>query len=61
MVVLVAALQCGPSEEVEGEVRVGLGPQGVFHVGGGEPGLELLDPCLELVFQRGFSSGIGVL
>jgi hypothetical protein len=67
VVVVVPALQCSTSEEVEvegegeGEVGVGLGPQGVFDVGGGEAGLELLDPCLVLVFERGFRSGIAVL
>lgn len=61
MVVLVATLQSGPSEDVEGEVGIGLGPKGVLNVGGIEPRFELLDPSLKLLFQRGFGFGLGDL
>lgn len=61
VVVLVAALQSGPSEDVEGEVGIGLGPKGVLDIGGGEPRFEFLDPGLELLFQRGFSFWVGDL
>lgn len=58
VVVLVAALEGRPSEKVQGEIRVVLGPQGVVDVGLGEAGFELVDPCLELVFEWGFGFGM---
>ena len=51
--VLVVALLRRPPENVEGEVRVGLGFQGLVHVGWAKSGFEFVDPCLELLLQRG--------
>lgn len=59
MVVAVASALGGPPEDVEGEVRVRLGSQGLVDVGGGEPGLELVGPCLELLLEGGFGFGSG--
>lgn len=47
---LVVALLSRPSENVEGEIRVRLGFQGLVDVGWAESGFELLDPCFELLF-----------
>lgn len=44
MVVLVVALLRRPPENVEGDVRVGLGPEGVVDVGLSEPGLQMVEP-----------------
>lgn len=52
----VAALLRRPSEEVEGEIRVGLGLQSLDDVGWGESRLELLNPCFELLLERGLGS-----
>lgn len=57
---LIAALLGRPSENVKGEVRVGLGSEGFVHVGGSKPGFEILDPCLELFLQWGLGPGVGV-
>lgn len=54
----VAALLGSPTKNVEGEVRVGLRPDGGLDVRRAEPGLEVLDPCLELLLQWGSCSGI---
>lgn len=51
--VLVVALLRGPAEDVEGEVWVGLGLEGLGHIGGGEARLEGLDPRLELFLRWG--------
>lgn len=46
-VFVVALLGC-PSENVDGEVWVGLGEEGLVDVVWGEAGFEVGDPCLEL-------------
>lgn len=51
--VLVVALLRGPAEDIEGQVRVGLGLQGLGNVRGGEARLQGLDPRLELFLRRG--------
>ncbi len=55
---LVATLQGSPAKEIECEIRVGLGPKGVFDIGWVEPGFELVDPCFELCFEWGFGFGV---
>lgn len=47
---LVVALLGSPPENVEGEIRVRLGLQGLLDFEWPEPGFELMDPCLELLF-----------
>lgn len=44
MVVPVAALLRRPPENVERDVRVGLGPEGVADLGMGESGFEIVKP-----------------
>lgn len=48
----VATLLRRPSEEVEGEIGVGLGAQSLVDVRMGEAGLELLDPAFKLLLER---------
>lgn len=55
----VVSLLRGPAEDVEGEVGVGLGLQGLGHVGGGEARFQAVDPCLELFLGWGFAAGGG--
>lgn len=56
VVVLVVPLLGGPSENVEAEIRVRLGFQGLVHFERPEPRFELLDPRLELLFKWGSGS-----
>lgn len=58
--VLVAALLGGPAEDVECEVRVGLGFEGGVDVGRGEAGFEVVEPGVELFIVRGEGSWVGV-
>ena len=60
VVVLVVAVVGRPPEDVEGEVRVWLGPERFGDVGWGEAGLELVDPCLELLLVRSSGSRVRV-
>lgn len=48
----IAALLSRPPEEIEGEIGVRLGLQSLVDIGRGESGLELLDPCFELLLER---------
>lgn len=59
VVVLVAALLGGPPEDVEGETRVGLCPQGLVDLDRGKPGFQVVNPCLELLLQRRSGPGWG--
>lgn len=56
--VLVVALLGGPPENVEGEIGVGLGSEGLVDVGWGEAGFEVVEPCVELFLERGESSWV---
>lgn len=51
--VLVVALLGGPPENVEGEIGVRLGLEGLVDVGWAEAGFEFVDPCFELLLQWG--------
>lgn len=55
MIVLVITLLRRPTEDVESEIRVGLGPDGCIDIGWGETRLEVLGPSFELGFEWGSS------
>lgn len=57
VIVLVSVLLGRPSEDVEGQIRVQLGLQGVDDVGWGETRFEVLDPGFELFFKGSSGSG----
>lgn len=58
MVVAVAALLGGPAEDIEGEVRVRLRPDGSVYLRRAESWLEDLDPVLELL-RKGCLAWVG--